>query len=311
MLFTTLCATDFLSQGHLPIQICICGGIYLAQAQTNAVPFRVNLDDPQGDHIPFMDNLFRMRNSLLAQFGYVDQTFQVLTDARKGAEFGQMGDRSLDQDAFSEVLNPLNPRVVLQLADGQANPFAVTVDADDLHFNFLTDFKDLVRVTDTIPGDLGKMDQTVGPFNVDERSEICQAGHSPGAYIALIQFLQQAIFQRFTGLLDRQPFGEDQPASFPINLNDAHHDRFINHPSPALLRGIAAGRHAAQQADLGCRHETTQLSDRDDQPALVIADDRALNDLFHIQHLSNELPVLFFFRPDIGKHNISIIVLRR
>ena len=88
------------SQGHFPIEICVGWRVDLPQAQSNPVSIGFDLDHPQGNHIPFMQNLFRVCHSLLADLGDVDQSFQILTQACKSTKLGQMCDGALDQLSF-------------------------------------------------------------------------------------------------------------------------------------------------------------------------------------------------------------------
>src|SRR5690606_9836799 len=181
--------------------------------------------------------------TLLAQFGYVDQTFEIIINACKGAELGEMGDRPLNQHTFFDLFHTVEPGIFLKLADRQTNALAFLVHADDLDLDFLPDFKDLAGVLDAIPGDLRQVNQAVGTVNVDESAKICQAGHAPRADIAFLQLVQQAFFKGLARFLQRQALREDQAAAFAINFDHTHFDVVPNHLTPALFRGIAlAGR---------------------------------------------------------------------
>ena len=78
---------------------------------------------------------------LLGDLGDVDQAFDVVFQAGKGAEFGQAGDGAFHQLANLVLADLLGPGILQQLADGQADAFLFAVDRDDLDFDFLADLE--------------------------------------------------------------------------------------------------------------------------------------------------------------------------
>jgi hypothetical protein len=79
------------------------------------------------------------------------------------------------------------PRVFLGRLQRQGDALAVHVDVEDLDGDLVADLDDLARVVDVLPGQLGDVDQTVDPTEVDERTEVDDARHDTGADLALLQ----------------------------------------------------------------------------------------------------------------------------
>ena len=102
---------------------------------------RIDFDHTQGDGIAFFENFLGVFDALLADFGDVDQTFQVFFKVGKCAELGQAGEEGFHQHTDLVARGAVRPGVVLQLADGQANAFLFAVDADNLDLDILPDFE--------------------------------------------------------------------------------------------------------------------------------------------------------------------------
>jgi len=115
----------------------------------------------------------------------VNQAFDVVFDAGKGAEFGQAGNGALNQLTNLILGSLVTPRILKQLANGQADAFLVAVDGDDLDLDVLPDFENFTGMLNAVPGDFGEMNQTIGAANVDESAKLGQAGNAPGADFAL------------------------------------------------------------------------------------------------------------------------------
>jgi hypothetical protein len=109
-----------------------------------------------------------MRFSLI--IGNVDQSLPDSPQAGKRTELGQTGDGSSTNMRAGSARRAAS-RVFQQLANGQANAFLVAVNADHLHFDFLTNLQHLGRMLNAIPGNLGEVHQTVCAGNIDESTK--------------------------------------------------------------------------------------------------------------------------------------------
>ena len=240
----------------------------------------------------------------------MDQTFQVFAEAGKSAELGQVGDSAFDQLSFADILNLLEPGIGLQLAHGETDTLAFLIDCDDLDFDLLTNLEHFPGMINALPGEFREVHQAISAVNVDKSTEISQAGHPSSADIAYAQLIQQTLLERLTGLLQGGAFGEDQPAAFPVNLDDAHNKVFTDQRSPTLFGRTATRIKTAQHANLRTRNKTTQLTHRHQQPALIKADHLAFIGLTRLKQLFSTLPILLFQRTGIGQQNTAALVFR-
>src|SRR5271157_3650278 len=229
----------------LQIQVLVGARVDLAQAQPDAALFRVDADDPQGDHIPFMEFFFGMLDARLADLGNMDESFQIAFQASKCTELGQTGDDPFNQLTDLKFLNLSLPRVVGEGTDRETDALLLVVNADDLDFDFLTDFEHLGGVLDAVPGYFGKVHEAIRPVDIDKGTEIGQAGYPPGADLAFVQFLNHALLDRLACLAGSSPFREDQAAAFAVHFDDADGDRLADHFAVALVWGFSGHLHAA------------------------------------------------------------------
>src|SRR3990172_5792058 len=149
------------------------------------MPLRFDFDHSQGEYIPFVDDLFGMCHALLAEFRDMDQALHLFTQTGKSAELGQVGDRPLHQLPFPNMFCLFDPGVLLELADGQANALALTVNSDDLYLDFLSNAQHLLRMFNPLPGDFREMYQAVCAINIDEGAKLTHASDPAKANIAL------------------------------------------------------------------------------------------------------------------------------
>src|SRR5688572_5845018 len=190
-----------------------------------------------------------MVDTVLAQFGDMDQAFDIALEPRKCAKLRQAGDRPLHQLTNLELLDLLVPGIALQGTDGQADALLLAVDTDDFDFDFLANFQHFVRVLDTFPGKFGEMYEPVGAIDVDECAEIGDGGDTPRIRCALFQLVDHAFLDRLARLGIGCALGKDQAAAGAVDFDDAHTDSLTDHLGPAVRR-ITLHHAAARHADL-------------------------------------------------------------
>ena len=78
------------------------------------------------------------------------------------------------------------PRFGRQPAQAQADALAFFVHVHHVDFDLLTDFQDLAGVLDAMPRQLRQMDQPIGAAQVDERTEVGDAGHDALEHVARV-----------------------------------------------------------------------------------------------------------------------------
>src|SRR5690606_24499627 len=62
-----------------------------AQAEAHAATLWIDADDAEQEFLALAHDLLRMLNPLVGKLGDVDQSFNAILDASKGAEVGQLG----------------------------------------------------------------------------------------------------------------------------------------------------------------------------------------------------------------------------
>ena len=83
-----------------------------------------------------------MVDAFVAQFGDVNQTFQVTGQVQlgKSAEVGQAGNFAFHQLTDLQFFDLFVPGICLKCAQGESNTASVTVDTDDFHLYFFANF---------------------------------------------------------------------------------------------------------------------------------------------------------------------------
>jgi hypothetical protein len=71
----------------------------------------------------------------------------------------------------------LLPRILLGGLEREADALAVEVDLEHLHGDLVADGHDRPGVVDVLPRQLGHVDEAVHAAEVDERTEVDDAGH--------------------------------------------------------------------------------------------------------------------------------------
>ncbi len=161
---------------------------------------------------------------------------------------------------------------------------------------------------DTLPRNLGKMDQAIRSVDIYEGTKIRQAGYPSCAYITFLKLVEQAVFEGLACFLECLAFGQDQTATRAVDFDHAHVHLFPDHPAITLVWRFVRQAWAAQQADLGGRDEPPQPADRHNQSSLVVADYLAGIHLVRGKQAFYFLPILLLARSQVRKHHIPVIV---
>ena len=138
------------------------------------------------------------------------------TNAPKGTSLVTARHDLADLVGAGELL----PRVLLGRLQRQRDALAVHVDVEDLDGDLLADLDDLGRVVDVLPGQLGDVHQTVDATEVDERTEVDDAGDHAGADLALLQGRQERRADLGLGLLEPRAAGQDDVVAVLVQLDD-------------------------------------------------------------------------------------------
>src|SRR5665213_1558873 len=132
----------------------------------------------------------------------MDERFDARAELDEGAKRRNAGDFALDDIAFLEGFNLLQPWVIAHLLETQGQ--AVFVDSDDLGLDGLADFDIAARVVDALPGNFGNMDQTLNAVNVDEGAKVDNAGDHAFDDVTNFEFGETELHVVFDGFFLRK-----------------------------------------------------------------------------------------------------------
>src|SRR4051794_7912377 len=255
-----------------------------------------------------------MGHALMGQLADVDEALEALADPDEGAEVDELGDRAVDDVADLEVRDRRLPRVGLETADRQADPAALVVDVDDLGLDLVTDLVAGFGVVDLVPRELALVDEAVDATEIDEHAERRDAADVAGHLLADLQAAEQLVALLAALLVERDLLGQDQAVGLAIDLED------LEAELPAdvrleLLRDLLGG--VARLLVLGTAREVDDLADRheaadaavDDEAALVVVDDRRLDDDARLELLLHRAPLALEARAPQREDRVALLRL--
>ena len=268
----------------------------LLEAQSQAMALRVERDDLQLEVLALVNDIARMGDALVGQLADVDQALETIADADEGAEVDELRDRSVDDVADLEVGHGRVPRVRLETADRQADPAALVIDVDDLGLDLVADLVAGLGVVDLVPAELALVDQAVDPAEVDEDAERRDRADGAGDLLADLEAAEQLVALLAALLVEGDLLREDEPVRLAVDLEDLEPELAPDERLELLgdlLGGIArlvVLRPAREVDDLADRHEAADPA-VDDQAALVVVDDRRLDDDARLELLLHRAPL--------------------
>ena len=224
-----------------------------------------NLD---GQHFVLVDDLARVRDASIDEFGNVNQAFDGTVDADESAEGDQLGDLAGDNLANLIAGDDIVPLFGARAPDGEPDFLRLLVDLHHVDIDVATDRKHLLGVDVALPGELGEVDQAVGAAQVDEDAEAADARDATAADFAFAQLRQQAVLLFGAPLLHGGALGEDDAVSASVDLDHFESQRATNEFVEVAAAGVGLGRGAH---DLAERHEGVDAFHVDQQASLVEA----------------------------------------
>ena len=260
------------------------------------MPLGVERDDPQLQRLALMDDVARVDDTLMGQLADVDQALEPVADAHECAEVDELGDRAIDDVADLEIGHRRVPRIGLEAADRKADPATLVVDVDDLGLDLLTDLVAGFGVVDLVPRELALVHEAVDPAEVDEHAERCDRADGAADLLADLQAAEQLVALLAALLVEGNLLGQDEAVRLAVDLED------LEAKLPAderlqllgdLLGGVArlvVLRPAREVDDLADRHEAADAA-VDDESALVVVDDRRLDDHAGFELLLHRAPL--------------------
>ena len=244
----------------------------------------------------------------VSQLRDVDQALNALLDLGKGAKVDDVGDDALDQLAQFVLVLDQGPRFRLQPFQAQANTITLLVQAQDIHFHFLSHADDLFGMPDPPPAQLGDVNQAVGTAQVNKSAKGGQAADHTFAHLPLAQFIEESLPLPAAPLLLRRSRRKDQASLAPIDLDDLYLQFFTHQLGQALQPFFLANTHR-KAGNLGGRDKTADLVHRHHHAALVVANDLDLPYLAALKELLGTLPGLSLAGHVQRDQQVSLFIL--
>ena len=271
----------------------------------------VERDDLELERLSLVDDVTRMGHALVGQLADVDESLKSVADAHERAEVDELGDRAVDDVAHVEVSDRGVPRIGLQAPDRQADPTTLVVDVDDLGLDLLTDSIAGLGVVDLVPGQLTLVDEAVDAAEVDEDTERGDATHGAGHLLVDLQAAEQLVALFATLLVEGHLLRQDQAVGLAVDLKDLEPKLAADERLQLLcdlLRSVArliVLRSPWKVDDLADRHEPSDPT-IDDEAALVVVDDRRLDDDAFLELLLHGAPLALKPGPSQRKDRVAL-----
>ena len=164
----------------------------LLDTQRDATALFINIEH---HHLNLIAELhdFRGMDILVGpiHLGDVHQTLNTLFDFGKTAIVGEVGDLGDNTATLGVAAGDLYPRVLAQLLEAQRYAVALAIELEDFDIHFLSDFHDLARVLDALPGHIGDVQQPVDTAEVYKRAVIGKVLDHALHGLSFLQVLQQ------------------------------------------------------------------------------------------------------------------------
>ena len=217
--------------------------------------------------------------------------------------FLKLDKRAVGQDVDDDAVNAGTDRVLLfdarprrrsHLLETERNLLFLIVDAENDDVEFLIDLDDFARIVDASPAHVRDMKETVDAAKVDERAEIGDVLDRAGTNLTDFEFAKDRRLLLATFLLDQIAAAHDDVAALRVDLENNALNRSVD--KLADVGGTA-------NIDLTRRKEDGNAVDVDEQPALDLLGNLALDDVAFFDVLDHAVPVLDLSRLALAKND--------
>ena len=268
----------------------------LLEAEAEAMTLGVEGDDLELQRLALVDDVARMGDTLVRELADVDEALEAILDAHEGAEVDDLGDGAVDHVADLEVRDRRLPRIGQQAADREADATTLVVDVDDLGLDLVTDLVGALGVVDLVPGQLALVHEAVDAAEVDEDAERCDGANGALDLLAGLEAAEELVALLAALLVQRHLLREDEAVGLAVDLQDLEAQLAADVGLQLLgdLLGRVARlvvlRTAREVDDLADGHEAADAA-VDDEAALVVVDDRGLDDDALVELLLHRAPL--------------------
>jgi hypothetical protein len=287
------------------------GLLGLLEAEAEAMALGVQADDPELQRLALVDDVTRVGDALVRELADVDQALEAVAHAHERPEVDELGDGAVDDVPDLEVGDRGVPRVRLEATDREADAPALVVDVDDLGLDLFTDAVAALGVVDLVPRELALVDQAVDATEVDEHAEGRDRADVAGDLLTDLEAAEQLVALLAALLVQRNLLGQDEAVGLAVDLEDLEAELPADERLE-LLRDLL-GR-VARLVVLGPAREVDDLADRheaanaavDDEAALVVVDDRRLDDHARLELLLHRAPLALEAGPAEREDHVAL-----
>ncbi len=191
------------------------------------------------------------------------------------------------------------PRRSGLLLQAESDALAVEVHAKDLDFQLLLQLDHLRGVVDPAPGHVGDVEKTVDAAKVHEHTEVGDVLDRTHADLAFLDVLEERLLLLLTLFFEELPAGDDNVHALRIDLDDARAHRLVDEVGDVV---------GPAQSHLARGKEDVDAFDVDEQSALDLALNDALDLVAFVVLLADVLPCAETIGAALGKHRHVVLV---
>ncbi len=292
---------------HVPIHHSVFVFGDKANAEADALPLGINLDNPDGYILAGFHDLSWVVNAAIGQFRDMDKSFDSLFQPSKGTEIGQVCDHCIHHLADGVPLHHAIPWVWHGPAYAEANAFFLPVDVEDEYIHFLPNFYRLARMFHSAPGYLGDMHQAIGSSQIHKSAKWSDAGDAAMPYFAFLERLEEFFLLGPAPFAQGSSFGEDKSVPLAVQLDDFQ-EKFFAYK--ALPQFVGFPVRLMRRRELRCRHKAAKSAHLDDKTSAVEARHRSLERFSTLVQAFRLQPVMFLFGLGYREDQVSLSILR-
>ena len=202
------------------------------------------------------------------------QTLDARLDLDERTVVGDVGDLAEHAGVLRVATADADPRILAQLLDAQRDAVFLLVELEHLGGDFLADLQHFRRMTDTAPGHVGDVQQTIDATQIDERTvvgDVLDHALDDGAFAERLEQLGALFALR---QLDDGTTRQHDVVAAAIQLDDLEFEGL------AFVRGGVLDRTGVDERT---RQESTDTVGHDGQAALDLAGDRTGDQIAGLQ----------------------------
>ncbi len=239
--------------------------------ERDAAAVLVDLEDHDLDLVAERDDLGRMHVLVgPVHLGDVHQALDAALDLDERAVVGDVGHLAEESRALRVAARNADPRVLAELLEAQRDAVLLGVELEDLGGHFVADGKNLGRVLDSPPGEVGDVQEPVDAAQVHERAVVGDVLHDALHDRAFLERLEELLALHARGLLHDGAARDHDVVPLAVELD---------HLELEFLALEVRGVLHRTKVDQGAGQEGADAVHHDGEAALHLAGDHAGDDL--------------------------------